>query len=98
MRTHCRRKGGRFVAIKHVGVREMRSEFSRHVTGEDVIAIEKHGHLLGFYIPVRRASEEERRELLHQADEAFARLREESGMSEDEIAAMLNLSKPDQRA
>jgi ribosome-binding protein aMBF1 (putative translation factor) len=86
------------VAIKHVGVREMRSDFSRHVAGEDVIAIEKHGHLLGFYIPVRRTSEEERRELLHQADEAFARLREESGMSEDEIAAMLDLSKPDQRA
>lgn len=83
------------MALKHVGVREMRSDLSRHIAGDDIIAIERHGHLLGFYIPVRRASEAEQDELLRRADEAFARLRQESGMSEDELAAMLDLSHPD---
>lgn len=83
------------MALKHIGVREMRSDLSRHVAGDDIIAIERHGHLLGFYIPVRRASEAGQEELLRRADEAFARLREESGMSEDELAAMLDLSHPD---
>ena len=83
------------MALKHIGVREMRSDLSRHVAGDDIIAIERHGHLLGFYIPVRRPSEMEQEELLRRADEAFARLREESGMSEDELAAMLDLSHPD---
>ncbi len=83
------------MALKHIGVREMRSDLSRHVAGDDIIAIERHGHLLGFYIPVRRASKVEQEELLRRADEAFARLREESGMSEDELAAILDLSHPD---
>lgn len=83
------------MAIKHVGVREMRSDLSHHIAGDDIIAIERHGHLLGFYIPVRRASDAEQEELFRRADEAFARLRKESGMSEDELAAILDLSHPD---
>jgi len=85
------------MALKHVGVREMRSDLSRHIAGNDIIAIERHGHLLGFYIPIRRASEAEQETLLRRADEAFARLRAEAGMSEDEIAAMLDLSLPDEQ-
>jgi hypothetical protein len=86
------------MALKHVSVREMRSDLSRHIAGDDIIAVERHGHLLGFYIPVRRASEVEQEALLRRADEAFARLREESGMSEDELAATLDLSRPDPSA
>jgi hypothetical protein len=86
------------MVIKHIGVRELRGDLSRHVAGDEVIAVEKHGHLLGFSVPIRRPNEAERRELLDRADEAFQRLYAESGMSEDELAVIVDPSRPDPHA
>ncbi len=83
------------MSLKQTEAEEKRSDPSRHIVGDNSIAIEQHGHLHGFHIPVRPANEAGQEELFRRADEAFARLRAESGMSEDELTAMLDLSLPD---
>jgi len=53
-----------------------------------VIAVERHGELLGYYFPVRRhPSEDERLAYLAKANAMLASLREHSGLTEDEFAA-----------
>ena len=40
--------------MKHVGVRDFRDHASEYVASPEPVAIERHGHLLGFFVPVRR--------------------------------------------
>ena len=50
-----------------VGVREFREQLGNYLESAKPVAITKHGQTIGFYIPVRRASELEDREALREA-------------------------------
>ncbi|MGH3089126.1 MAG: hypothetical protein ACRDSJ_17655 [Rubrobacteraceae bacterium] len=84
--------------MKHVGVREFRDRATGFLKEAEPIAIERHGRLIGFYIPVapkrdaRRQAELE--EALKRLEASVARALEESGMTEDELADYFDLSKP----
>ncbi|TCJ19848.1 hypothetical protein E0L93_02515 [Rubrobacter taiwanensis] len=59
--------------------------------------MERHGRLIGFYIPVepKEPDREARlREALRQLGAAVSRALKESGMSEEELAEYFDLSKP----
>jgi hypothetical protein len=83
--------------VKHVGVREFRDRATGYLKSAEPLAVERHGRLIGFYIPVeperKISDEEEFREALGRLDETVGQVLEESGMSEAELAAAFDLGK-----
>jgi len=72
--------------MKDVGVREFRDHASTYLYGDEPLAVRRHGHLLGFYVPVKRKSDaEELRAAMREARDSLAELRRESGLSEKEL-------------
>ena len=80
--------------MKRLGVREFRDRATRYLAGEEVLAVERHGKLVGFYIPARVESEEEVRLALERLGRAVGRALEESDLDEEVLSRTLDLSKP----
>ena len=80
--------------MQHVGVRDFRDNATKYLSGKDMLAIEKHGRLIGYYIPVPQASGEETRQTLAAFDAAVEKFLEATGMRRDELADALNLTTP----
>lgn len=79
--------------LKNVGVREFRDHATTYLSGSEPIAINKHGRVIGFYVPLERDEHEVRRALA-QLGESVGRVLEETGMTEDDLAALLDLRGP----
>jgi antitoxin (DNA-binding transcriptional repressor) of toxin-antitoxin stability system len=76
--------------MKDVGVREFRDHASRYLSGDEPLAVRRHGRVLGFYVPVRQKSDtEELRVALREAQEGLAELRRATGLSEEELVEEL---------
>jgi hypothetical protein len=72
--------------MKDVGVREFRDHASRYLSGNEPLAVRRHGRILGFYVPVRQKSDtEELRAALREAKESLLELRRATGLSEEEL-------------
>jgi hypothetical protein len=80
--------------MRHIGVREFRDKATTYLSGDEVLAVEKHGRPIGYYIPAPRASEEKIRQDLEQLATAVKRALDETGMTEDELADLFDLNKP----
>ena len=83
--------------VRHVGVREFRDRATGLLKEAEPIAVERHGRLIGFYIPVespRKEDEEELKEGLARLDASVRRVLEETGMTEDDLAEYFDLSRP----
>lgn len=79
-----------------MGVREFRDRATGYFKEAEPIAVERHGRLIGFYIPVQPKREDgaELKEALERLDASVKRVLEETGMTEDELADYFDLSKP----
>jgi transposase len=76
--------------MKDVGVREFRDHASRYLSGDELLAVRRHGRVLGFYVPVRQKSDtEELRAALREAQERLVELRRATGLSEEELVEAL---------
>jgi len=82
--------------VRHVGVREFRDRATGLLKEAEPIAVERHGKVIGFYIPVesKKGEEEELKEALARLDASVKRVLEETGMTEDELAEYFDLSRP----
>lgn len=80
--------------MKHVGVREFRDHATRYLSGDEVLAVERHGQPLGFYIPTGKSHHENFGEALARLERAVQQVITETGMSEDELARVLDLQEP----
>jgi len=78
--------------MKSVGVREFRDRATAYLSGPEPVAVSKHGHVIGFYIPVERNDDEVRR-AVDRLGKAVERVLKETGMSEDELAGLLDLRR-----
>jgi hypothetical protein len=56
------------------------------------VAVNKHGHVIGFYIPVERDENEVRRAVAH-LGETVERVLKETGMNEEQLAGLLDLRR-----
>ena len=74
--------------MRHVGIREFRDRATGLLREAEPIAVERHGKVVGFYIPVesKRGEQEELKEALARLDVRVKRVLEETGMTEDELA------------
>lgn len=82
--------------MKHMGVKEFKNRVTTLMRDAEPVAIERHGKLIGFYVPVERTEEERARirESFKRLDRAMERASESTGLSEDELAAYFDTSKP----
>jgi hypothetical protein len=57
------------------------------------VAIERHGKLVGFYIPVAEHDEEKIKESLNKFEKALKKALNETGLSEDAFADLVSKAK-----
>ncbi len=81
--------------MRHVGIREFRDRATRYLADGEILAVERHGKLVGFYIPVEVGSEEEEARLaLERLNRAVEKALEESASDEETLSRSLDLNKP----
>lgn len=80
--------------MKRVGVREFRNHATQYLAGDEVLAIERHGQPIGFYIPTAAHHPEEFAQALEQLEPVVARVLSETGLSEEELSRLYDLTKP----
>lgn len=85
--------GDHMPKMKNVGVREFRDHATKYLAGRDPIAVNRHGRVIGFYIPLRRDEDEVRRAVA-QLGEAVERVLDETGMTADELASAFDMRRP----
>ncbi|MHB8648067.1 MAG: hypothetical protein ACYDAR_19975 [Thermomicrobiales bacterium] len=74
------------MSIKHVGVRELRGDLAEKLKGSEPIVIERHGQVLGIYVPVQQVDRAKVAEALEQFHAAIERLLRESDITREELA------------
>jgi hypothetical protein len=79
--------------MKEVGVKEFRDHATAYLSAAEPLAISRHGHVIGLYLPVKRDQERINRTLDRVAETVRA-IREETGMSEEELAEFFDLNRP----
>jgi hypothetical protein len=79
--------------VKSIGVREFRDHATTYLSGSDPVAVSKHGHVIGFYIPLERDESEVRRAVA-QLGQAVEQVLGETGMTEDELASVFDMRRP----
>ena len=57
-RLPCVHNDGTATTMKSVGVREFRNHASTYLSGTEPIAVNRHGKVIGFYIPLERDDDE----------------------------------------
>ena len=79
--------------MQNVGVREFRDHATSYLSGEEPVAVSKHGHVIGVYVPVKRDPERVQR-ALDRLGETVEAILDETGLTEDELVEFLDPSRP----
>jgi antitoxin (DNA-binding transcriptional repressor) of toxin-antitoxin stability system len=79
--------------MKNVGVREFRDHATSYLSGGEPVAVSKHGHVIGVYIPVKRDQERVER-ALDELGKTVEAILNETGMTEEELARFFDLRRP----
>ena len=75
--------------MQHAGIREFRDHATRYLAGGEVVAVQRHGHTIGFYVPVQAKRDEAARQAMARLGAAVERLMEETGLNEEELVQVL---------
>lgn len=78
----------------HAGIRDFRDRATRYLAGNDVIAIERHGKTVGYYIPVPTRDEQKGQRALADVRSAVRAAMAETGLGEDQLADLFDASRP----
>ena len=79
--------------MKSIGIREFRDKASQYLASSEVLAVKRHGKLVGFYIPVERSNEVEIEQALKSLSESVETALAESGLDEVALSRALDLSQ-----
>ncbi len=74
------------MSVKHVGVRELRGDLAEKLKGSEPIVIERHGQVLGIYVPVQQVDRAKAAEALEQFHAVIERILRESDITREELA------------
>jgi aminoglycoside/choline kinase family phosphotransferase len=78
--------------MKSIGIREFRDKASHYLASSEILAVKRHGKLVGFYIPLKQSDEEEVQRAVKRLSETVETALAESGFSEEELSRALDLS------
>ena len=79
--------------MKSVGIREFRDKASQYLASKEVVAVKRHGKLVGFYMPVEQSDEIEIQQALQRLSQTVEAAMAESGMDEVALASALDISQ-----
>jgi hypothetical protein len=80
--------------MRRVGVREFRDRATRYLAGDEVLAIERHGQPIGFYIPTSGSRREGFAQALQRLEQTVQQVMAETGLSEEELSRLYDLARP----
>jgi NADH:ubiquinone oxidoreductase subunit B-like Fe-S oxidoreductase len=80
--------------VRRVGVRDFRDHATKYLAGDEVLAIERHGTPIGFYIPTCLTRQESLAQALARLQEAVEHIRTETGLSEEELSRLYDVNEP----
>jgi len=80
--------------MKSIGIREFRDKASHYLASSEVLAVKRHGKLVGFYIPVKESDEEVQR-AIQRLGQTVERVIAESSLDEETLSRALDLSRLD---
>ena len=84
----AREAGLRRPHVRQVGVREFRNRASQLMASGDILAIERHGHTIGYFIPVKSTDAEEARLAQARFEQAVAEAKAAGVFDEDLLSDM----------
>ena len=80
--------------MTRVSMEELAAHLSAHPRGEEALAVEMGGSIVGYYLPIQSAPLAERRLALARLGDAVERLLSETGLSEEELVALFDHRQP----
>ena len=72
--------------MEAVGIKEFKNKATQYLRADKPVAIERHGKLVGFYIPVAERDEQKIKKTLARFEKILKKALDETGLSEDEFA------------
>ncbi|MGV2828179.1 hypothetical protein [Myxosarcina sp. GI1(2024)] len=81
------------MVMKSVGIREFRDKATQYLASKEVVAVKRHGKLVGFYVPVEQSDEIEIERALQRLSQTVETAIAESGLDEIAISRALDLSQ-----
>ncbi len=79
--------------MKSVGIREFRDKASHYLASTEMLAVKRHGKLVGFYLPVEQSDDVEIQQALQRLSKSIELATKESGLDEDVLSFALDLSQ-----
>jgi hypothetical protein len=79
--------------MRRVGVREFRDHATRYLGGDEVLAIERHGQPIGFYIPTAARPGASFAQALERLEQTVRQVRGQTGLSEEELSRLYDLTE-----
>lgn len=80
--------------MKRVGVREFRDHATRYLAGDEVLAVERHGQPIGFYIPTGASRDESFALALERLEQTVQRVMAQTGLTEGELSQLFDVREP----
>ena len=80
--------------MKRVGIREFRDHATRYLADDEVLAIERNGQPIGFYIPTAASRRETFAQALERLELTVRQVLAETGLSEEELSRLYDLNEP----
>ena len=68
-----------------ISIREFRNQMAGYIAARSPFAVTKHGHTVGYYIPVNTAPRDEDYNALRAAAAAFDKMMREQGLDEETL-------------
>ena len=79
--------------MRRVGVREFRNHATEYLAGDEVLAIERHGEPIGFFIPTRASRQESFARALERLEQTVQRVLANTGLSDEELSRLYDLGE-----
>jgi antitoxin (DNA-binding transcriptional repressor) of toxin-antitoxin stability system len=79
--------------MEAVGIKEFKNKATHYLRAEKPVAIERHGKLVGFYIPIAERDEEKIKKSLAKLEKALKKALDETGLSKEAFADLVSKAK-----
>jgi len=81
--------------MRSVGIREFRDKASHYLASREVLAVKRHGKIVGFYIPIKETDDQEVQRAIECLGKTVESVIVKSGLDEETLSHALNLSSRD---
>src|SRR5436189_46227 len=81
-------------AMQRVSIREISTDAERYLSGDDPLVVEQDGKAIGYYVPIREPSQDDASEAFKRLEQTVERVLAETGLTEDELSRLFDLSVP----